>query len=50
MYFILHVLIRLTVKMSESIHASSLCESHRLLLMALFMPYVTFDYVMRLRF
>jgi hypothetical protein len=41
MYFILHVLMRPMVEVSESIPVSSPCESHRSLLIALSMPYET---------
>jgi hypothetical protein len=42
MYFILHVLMRPMVEVSKSILVSSLFESHRSLLITLFMPYETF--------
>jgi hypothetical protein len=50
MNFILHVLIRLTVDVSELIIPSLPCEFHRSLLMTLYMPYVTFDNVTRSMF
>jgi hypothetical protein len=49
-YFILYVLVRSTIKVSESIIASSPYEFHMLLLITLFMPFVTFDHVARLSF
>jgi hypothetical protein len=42
MYFILHVLMRQMTEVSESIPVSSPCESHKSLLITLFMPYETF--------
>jgi hypothetical protein len=38
------------MEVSELIPTSSPCESHMSLLMTLFMPFVTFDYVASLRF
>lgn len=50
MYFILHVLIQPTIEVNESIPAFSPYESHKSLLITIFMSHVTFNYVTKLRF